>query len=554
MEQQRIRIHADVYFLEVGEGAVVRNRMGSLEIKGKGGYQLLCWIFAAFDGSRSYAETVAKLPAALEPHARAILGRLLERRFARKLARHERHDEPLRQRFPELYNLLEYRTDDPLQAWQRVLGTTVRISGAGQLREALCRALPDYGLGLAEHSGTPAAALHVLACDNLDDYQREVARLDAPARAALAGGLCRHGGALYALTRHGQSALAGPDCLAALALAAAGASQDGLLPPAARSMAAHALSLALFDQAAYADGREPRLAVVDLAALALSEHRLLPRALLGGTAHGTALAAADGWLRPDLGGSLLADEPTATLNAIAGAVAALCDARVGPVLSIDDGDLFQLPLAAALAHYVGADGQPHQALTLGLSARETRNQGVLAALDGWLAARWPGRPGLACGWSRREALLRAGRALFERDQAAWDSGAAVAWHWTGMPKALQYLAELFDDLPERVRCARNRHGWHMARHTELTDSYGVGISPAQAIGDLLLKLAARRWYGEAAYARCDAVVLRLDADEAELDDALAAALGTLRAREFPLAWPVSPTAASPLYLVEVSAP
>ncbi|UUZ50976.1 ABC transporter permease [Massilia sp. B-10] len=67
-----------------GNGAVIRNRNGALRtVRRSSVYQLLAWIFKSFDGSRSYADTVKAIPAALEKHARAIVTRLVERSFAR---------------------------------------------------------------------------------------------------------------------------------------------------------------------------------------------------------------------------------------------------------------------------------------------------------------------------------------------------------------------------------------------------------------------------------------------------------------------------------------
>ncbi|UUZ56466.1 hypothetical protein LP419_15485 [Massilia sp. H-1] len=161
MDQQRIRIHADVYFLEVVSGAVIRNRNGALELSGaRSVYQLLAWIFKSFDGSRSYADTVKAIPAALEKHARAIVTRLVERSFARVLdEQQEAVVAPFRARFPELNNMLEYRTASPAQAWQRIDAARLAIDADGPFGAALREALPQYGLQVA----AGAAALRIVA-------------------------------------------------------------------------------------------------------------------------------------------------------------------------------------------------------------------------------------------------------------------------------------------------------------------------------------------------------------------------------------------------------
>lgn len=554
MELERIRILADVYFLEIAGGVVVRNRHGSLEIMGKGAYQLLRWIFPTFDGSRTYMDATSALPAAVEQHVRAIVNRLLERRFARVLPQDEDHGHPLRERHPELYNLLEYRTESVSDAWQRVLAARVAVAGNGQLAQAVLAALPDYGF----QSGT-GGAVTVLAADSAAAYQCAVEAMGGDTAALLAG-LCRNDSAIYGLAVHGHAGLPGPASLAAIATLNGKSGQEPLLPPAALAIAAHALCLELFERIAVPaeQASEPRLLLVDETTLELSHHRLPPLVLSdrANAPVGAALTRSDtdGWIRPDLGGSILPAAETEALNAIARSVAALTDARVGPVLRVDDGDLFQLPLAAAVALSPGdGDGRPRRMLTLGLSARETRNQGVLAAVEDYYALNHEN--GLAAaGWSRREALMRAGRTLFERDAAAYAGGTAVAYDWAQAPEALRYLAELFEDFGGQFACVRNRHGWYMASHPALVmekagAGYGVGVLPQLAVGDLLLKLAVQRFYLDAGFDLSRPVLLSLDLDQDALRQAVDEAMTQIEARVLELPAPVSLSDACPLYII-----
>jgi len=557
VERERIRILADVYFLEIAGGAVIRNRHGSLEIMGKGAYQLLRWIFPVLDGARTYLDVTAALPAAVEQHVRAVVKRLLERRFARILPHDEVHDHPMRERHPELYNLLEYRTASVTDAWKRVQATGVAVAGTGTLARAVLAALPDYGLQAA-----PGATATVLAEDSAAAYQCAVEAMGADA-AGLSAGLCRHDGVVYGLATHDRVGLPAPASLAAIASQHMASAQSPLQPPAALTIAAQALCLELFERIALPaePPLEPRLLLVDESTLTLSQHRLPPRVLFerDNAFAGTPLAPSDidGWIRPDLGGSILPAAETEALNAIARSVAGLTDSRVGPVLRLDDGDLFQLPLAAAVALNPGdGDGRPRRLLTLGLSARETRNQGALAALEDYYARRHENGPTPAAGWSRREALMRAGRALFECDAAAYAGGTAVVHDWARAPQALRYLAELFEDVEVQCACVRNRHGWYMASHPALTAdnggaSYGVGVLPQLAIGDLLLKLALQRFYLDAGADLGRPVLLNLDLAQDALRRAVDDAMVQVEAsvRELPV--PISVPDACPLYIARI---
>jgi hypothetical protein len=562
VELQRIRIQADVYFLEIATGAVIRNSLGSLEIAGKGSYQLLCWIFQAFDGSRTYADAAAKLSAAMESHVRAIVLRLLERRFARILAPDEPHDNPLRERYPELYNLLEYRNSPVLEAWQRVLQIKVAVFGDGQLKQAVVDALPEYGFQL----DTEASALHcvgLVVSDTIAGYRHafEMTGVEAD---QIAGGLCRHGGILYGLVKHDQPSLAGPASLDELVTEADPDTEKLFLGHAAKAIAAHALCLGLFEYFSQNAGQrpEPRLLVIDESMLELSHHRLAPSVLLGSKpfdclTHPISITNAEGSLRPDLGGSILPDSQTQILNSIARSISELTDTRTGPLLSINDGDLFQLPLAAAIAKHTSRDkGAPQQILTLGLSARETHNQGVLAAIEGCLALSESGLT-RGAGWSPREALLRAGRALFERDSSSYDTGVELHFRWEQAPKSLIYLVELFDDVVHTMRCVRNRYGWYMAHHSDLDTIegrgalFGIGILPELAIGDLLLKIAAMRCYREARFDSTSSVLLSMELEEVVIANALLTGMTELEAKAMTSPWTLARTDACQLCLIEL---
>lgn len=549
MDQQRIRIHADVYFLEVAGGAVIRNRNGALELSGAGVYQLLAWIFKSFDGSRSYADTVKAIPAALEKHARAIVTRLVERSFARVLdEQQETVVAPFRARFPELNNMLEYRTASPAQAWQRIDAARLVIDADGQFGAALREALPQYGLQVAAGAG----ALRIVAAGTPESWTGLAAMGAAPEAA-----LCRHGDALFVLVPGERPALPGtPDFPALVTRYASAAAPTGLHAPAALAIAVHALCLALFERVALGQARnQDRLLTVDDATLTLGSHALTPYAVprRDWQPPGTPLSAAQcgAGLRPDLGGSLLPDAGVAELNAIARSVQALTDERTGPLARADDGDLFQLPLASCLAAGAGS-----RVLMLGLSARETRNHAALWALEQRLAHNGPAHAGAAgIGWSRCEALLRAGRRLFEHGaRAPHTDPQARALADVPASAELAYLAELHDD-GAQARWVRNDCGWFVASHPAMPSGapvapFGVGILPELALADLFIKLAFVRYYDSAAFDAGAAVLVRLGLDDAALERALAAAMAGCEAAELALPWlPEAPAVRQPVTVV-----
>ena len=53
----------------------------------------------------------------------------------------------MRERHPELYNLLEYRTASVTDAWKRVQATGVAVAGTGTLARAVLAALPQLKTG-----------------------------------------------------------------------------------------------------------------------------------------------------------------------------------------------------------------------------------------------------------------------------------------------------------------------------------------------------------------------------------------------------------------------
>ncbi|UUZ50977.1 hypothetical protein LP420_15990 [Massilia sp. B-10] len=331
---------------------------------------------------------------------------------------------PFRARFPELNNMLEYRTASPAQAWQRIDAARLAIDADGPFGAALREALPQYGLQVA----AGAAALRIVAA-------KHAGKLDRPGRHGRRAGMAAL--CLSTATRcscwspaNGQALPGTPDFPALVTRCSAAAAATGLHAPAALAIAVHALCLALFERVALGQARnQDRLLTVDDATLTLGSHALTPYAVprRDWQPPGTPLSAAQcgAGLRQDLGGSLLPDAGVAELNAIARSVQALTDERTGPLARADDGDLFQLPLASCLAHGAGS-----RVLMLGLSARETRNHAALWALEQRLAHNGPAHAGAAIGigWNRCEALLRAYRRLFEHEArtARGPAGAPLA--------------------------------------------------------------------------------------------------------------------------------
>jgi hypothetical protein len=551
-DARRFKIKADAFYVRHDDGVWLRNNIGSFSIRGAGSYQLIASLFASLDGRRSVGQICADLPGP----ARQSVSRLvdtLERNGFVKQVHHEAEEPPawMRERYPTHLAFLDHHGDRPVSRLHSAREQLVACVGAGVALRAAVGALAEFGIArlailtpdgtqdaiadlvsravsgdagfqwrtvglgavldlnqVADRPEVHSAAQVVVAVDDQDP----VAVADFQTR------LRDRGQSVGVLGRCGDFVVAMP-CGAAercwecvwRSVAAPVTGNAAGLPPAVTPATIGALHVV---QQAFArladvhlDGGDAVTSVEPLVPAVrthtVHRHPLCDRHRRASVAP---VAPADEPVRPDLPFSEDPADLVAVSDRIVTVTAAWTDRVVGPLLSVGEGSVDQLPLAGStcLVPDPAATADARSDLRLlcrAVSPREARNQVVLFALERLVQRTAelrgaPDRTVYGVGWSTAEAAYRAGLAV-----ARALPGTARLWRPAGCPSTAGRVLRSF---LTGTLAADHRH-WRETAVEQLSTGFvrahlrtadgaiasGVGIDEDHAIDQALLQAVAR---------------------------------------------------------------
>jgi hypothetical protein len=541
IDARRFRVLGDAFYVRQDDGVWLRNNLGSFSIQGEDAYRLVDVLIANLDEGRTIGEITEGLPPAAADSVLRLVASLERNGFVKR-AEHPAEPVPdwMRDRYPAHLAFLERHGDRAVSRLLNVRTSLVVCAGDGVALRAVLGALGEFGVAKVLVLTTEAGAGEI--ADVADRARRHDPNLrwrvevcadpfelgDRPEIAQAAqvvlttdsadpGPVARRQQALRgrgvpvgALLRCADYVLAVPPgtdtswcpgCLHRwVARPVNGDPAD--LPPAAAPATIAALHLVqhTFVQLAGValSGGDRAVTVEPLAPVVRTHpgrrhpacpwHDPLPSA--GPAVDHTALGAAR--VRPDVPASYDAPELVAANDRIVAAGSAWQDQVTGPLLTLGEDDLDQLPLSGsscvvAAPHSTADTPVVRRFVCRALSAREARNQVVLFALE-WLA---PGRPGsVGAGWTLGEAWYRAQAAL----SLSLPAGPAD-WRPAGGP-ASEFLTETLAAAGRAWRATSTEQlPTGFTRATVLLSGdhtvAGVGVDERHALDNALLAAAVR---------------------------------------------------------------
>jgi hypothetical protein len=548
---RRFRLRSDVTVLLDEEGAVVRGPATSLELKSRSIGEAISWLWPRLDGSRPLEAVTAELPAGTRGAIAALVARLHGGGMLLDLVE---EDSPrlasLAELYPEQVSFLAHRSATPLAAFDRFRGARIDVRGEGVAIRNVAAALADYG-ALAVSFEPPAsdsALERLVAAANARDPERAfgirpgggqgpgdsapdvlidaatdpawafATRLcDGGAQAPRLAGIYRFGERLAVLLHLGREAEA--TCFRGFVAAAAGQAGPGVEPiaPAAAAIAAHHCVAALFSElTGIATQAPPALLEIDQDRLTSRVRRLgtdpgCPRH--GGVPNRVPIPAealapsGAGFPRPDVPDPLAATRET--YDAIHRASAALVAPVGGPFIDLGEADLAQVPFARSAVSVRVSNGSAaagDRLVCAALSAREARNQVMLAATERWAGATLrgaeAGEASFGAGWSVAEAAFRALAGLAKGEAPAGEtrrhSPDEVAGHGPTAAHLVEMAVELGWQAPEQeLRLARGPHGGWLAWCADgPAGPAALGATPGQALCNGLFRALVARALGD----------------------------------------------------------
>ncbi|MFE3658124.1 hypothetical protein [Streptomyces sp. NPDC059165] len=467
------RVRADAFYVRQQDGVWLGNDTGSFSVRGEGAYQLVSSLFAGLDGEHTLHDLYGNVPEKARRSVLSLVDALLRNGFIKEVS-HPAEPVPgwMRDRYATHLAFLEHHADRPVTRLQRVRTRRVLCAGRGTALRALLDALRDFGIAqvdvvadgdpdlapvlgdtaaqdpgarwrlhgdlgpdgpaaLAEHSAVGGADVVLLAYDTACADELAEAQHALWARGHTVGVLARCGGFVAALA----PGLRTPWCWECVHRSVAAAAVGGAegLGPAVAPAAVGALRLAEHAFVRLADveryDRKPLTTVEPLTPVVrnhvVAQHPLCPRHTPA--PHGAALlpdsaSVPEDAVRPDVPAPEDPPSRVEVSDRIVAASARLTDPVTGPLLSLGEEDLGQLPLSASACRVADPEGDASAPRDLRLvcrafSPREARNQAVLFAVE-WMAARVALRTGdpaaaelagyrFGAGWSPAEAHGRA---------------------------------------------------------------------------------------------------------------------------------------------------
>ncbi|WP_146246670.1 hypothetical protein [Actinoplanes xinjiangensis] len=529
-DDRRFAIKADAFYVRHDDGVWLRNNRGSFTIRGESAYPLVAALFSRLDGRRSVEQICADLPAPARRSVSGLLGTLHRNGFVKQL-HHPPEEVPewMRERYATHLAFLDHHGDRPVHRFRTVRSTPVVCAGQGTALRAAVGALAEFGFAtvtvvaaeadaadvepitdadwrivtapdwtaVADVPAARAAAYVLLAVDDADparlaDLQ---VRLHAEGRSTAVLGRCGArvvalpGGSLRRCWECAWRRLTPPVTGDATAL------EPALVP--ATIAALHLVQRAFAALAGITLADAETVASVEPLAPVVRVHtvyrhpwcrRHLDEKLPG--------ARDDEPVRPDL--AFAEDDPAlvAVSDRIVAATGEWTDRVAGPLLSVGEEDIDQLPLAGSSCRTADpaatADGHTEQSLLCrAVSPREARNQVVLFALENLARQQAAAdRVVYGAGWSVAEAEYRAALAV----AYAAPAGERV---WLSPDRRDDRPLRLF--LVETLAAA-DRH-WHETsvehldsgfvratiRTTSGPEAVGVGLGEQHAVDQALLQ-------------------------------------------------------------------
>ncbi|GGS46049.1 hypothetical protein [Actinokineospora fastidiosa] len=442
IDERRFSVRADAFYVRHDDGVWLRNNIGSFSIRGASAYELVGAVFANLDGRRTVADICAGLP----ENARTSVSRLVDTLAGNGFLREVRHDpEPvpawMSERYAAHLAFLDHHADRPVARFLKARSALIGCVGDGVALRGLLSALAEFGLarvrvesadadapdlvaelgatdpGFRWELGTVADADVVLVATDKDSP----AAADVPVTAPVG-----------VLGRCGEYVVAVPpgvgrdwcwECVhRSIAVPVAVSAADH--PPAAAPATIGALHLAQHTFARLADITLPTadtVTSVEPVAPAVRSHTGRRHPLCGRhprpadhAARPTRVEA----VRPDIAASTDSAESIAVSDRIVAVTTAWTDQVAGPLHSLGEGGLEQVPVSASsclVADPASTASAPDTRLVVcrALAAREARNQAVLFAVE-WLVRRTAevlGEPvdgfAVGAGWTWDEAVYRA---------------------------------------------------------------------------------------------------------------------------------------------------
>lgn len=533
----RYKLRQDAFFVKDGEGVLLRNDRGSLPLAGKGAYALIKHVFAALEGGATLEDVCAGLASERRPSLEALLTRLVKHGFARVVpAVGEVIPEWAIKNHADVLRFLEDHAEAPFARFNTFRRQRLLCQGDPELLRAVLGALVEYGasrITLIVAPGAAGAGLKALADAAMRrDPEISVRILDEcpadeprdctivtdpsllPVRPQVTSDaqsidllLQLREDSLIVSPPLGEAGFCRECAVRCWPTSSSSSSSAERVPLAAASIAANQLVYGLFLQLALPElPREPALRSVDLRTLSTAAHRLSPHARC--STHGSRPSArplatvASCVVRPDLPSGTDDPELIRAQDERARVIGQWCNRVTGPLLSVGENELAQLPLANSACHLI--DSEPRsdtlaecRIVCRGFSARETRTQAVLYALE-WLAPRLVSEQlntsglSLGVGFSEDEAAFRA---LYHATMKMGVEGCAFmhAERALDTDSRNHYLLELLAEhgaAPIRFRQGVSLTGLWFACATTRDDrvATGAGVSAAAAQLNALLGL------------------------------------------------------------------
>jgi hypothetical protein len=538
MELRRcLKLRADASFVPIDDGVLLRNQRGSYAVRGKGAYELIRQLFGMLDGRYTLYELCERIPAPLRKAVERQLAALSERGFVRAVRGDdgERLPEWATRLYHEQLEYLADALDDAWSAFLRFRHCRFVCIGSGIVLRSLLRQLAEYGaadvrvVSVDHDDGVPDAMLRELVdrdplvrlsrsediavvqadCDILlvafDRFEPEGAqRLFEAASAA-----CLPSGVIMPI---GESIVSVPlfvpgscwECVYRSLVVNSG--RGAPAPPrVAAGLACNHLMHEAFLHRAGVEPEAANLAIVDVDSLVVRVRPLSPTHPRCGR-HRPAetvsiRAGQDEPIRPDLSRSTDPVLIGEWQNAISDHIIGLVDTDLGPLIAVGEGDLVQSPLSGSRCVARAASSIPHRPATLsvicrGLSARETRNQVVLFAVER-LAREVVGESGIeiGAGWSPEEAQYRAlVQCSLDWALASFDSRASILPAGPPTDAITAYLVACLSSLeaaPASLACMLTPTGLVVARVSAGSGAvvFGAGLSAEAANANALAVLA-----------------------------------------------------------------
>ncbi|WP_165949785.1 hypothetical protein [Micromonospora sp. KC207] len=506
-EEGPVRVRGDAFFVRAPGGATVYHQTGSFSVSHDRAYELLTALTRRLDGTRSATEVLAALPSQARPAVEGLLASLLRHGFLLP-AGPSAGPRPawVTERFGEHLDYLGQFPGDPYQRFTTLRAARVAVVGSGPLLRAAAGALADHAFAHVTIVGGDIDAVGPVleAVSRRDPEARWTVGTDAgDATVVVYAGLVPDDpsaelvAVLYADAQRLAGAVRGTGedwctrCLTRV-LGAEDATAAARTPAPAASLLAFQVVHRIHAELAGPPGSRDRTVVtVDPDTLTAARHPLWRHPDCSRHPRPAAVFTArreddESPVRPDVASRESA--PNAEAARITAAVRSWTDPVTGPLLTVGEDDLPQLPLA------VSRCGTTRATVTrTGPWAREARTQAVLAALatEGARLLRARGTAGhVGAGWSLPEARYRALVAL----SAELPAGPTGAWTPVdgGRTPLTGFLLGLLDGRRVEVATAPLVTGLWQAtvRADRRAIGSGVGVSASHAEDNALLAAAA----------------------------------------------------------------